>query len=131
MFISDSNALGTTLLTLIPFVILALYTFRAVEDNKATVITLQRVVWGIFTAFILFFYISGLIQGKIEALSGFGAIYILTTIVSACIFVWNPILIRQLANMQHQAMKEVAERRFKGAGEAIKNLYNLEKGEGR
>ncbi len=102
------NALGSTLLTMIPFAILALYTYRAVEDNNPKTITLQRVVWGMFTLFLVYFYISGLLQGKIESLSGYGLVYIIATVAAAVIFTLNTKFIHQLAKMHVEAMKETA-----------------------
>lgn len=107
------NALGATLLTLIPFAILALYTFRVVEDNDAKKVTLQKVIWGMFTLFLVYFYINGWIQNKITGFSGLGIAYLIATLSAALVFFFNSALVSQLAKMHVEAMKVTAEANMK------------------
>ncbi len=114
------NALGSTLLTMIPFAILSLYTFRVIQDNDPGKITIQRIIWGIFTLFLLYMYISGSYGGKIELLSSYGLIYMIATVGAAIAFFKNPTLVHQLAKMHVEAMKETAQTNIATMGLAIK-----------
>ena len=110
VILTSYNALGTTLLTMIPFGILALFTYRAVSDNSAGMITIQRIVWGLFALYLVASFISGYRQERLLPTSGYGIVYIIATIGATIAFISNKTLIHQLAVMQTDAAKEVAKR---------------------
>lgn len=125
VILTSYQALGATLITLIPFTILALYTYRAAEDGKPRLITLQRVIWFMFTIFLLYFYISGVVSGKINIASGYGAIYLLATLVSAVCFFMNPFIVHQIVVMHTQAAKEAAVKNLSTIETGLKGLHTV------
>ena len=48
------TAFGGTLITLLPFVILSAFMFRAVRDGNVQLMVLQHIAWGIFAVFLLY-----------------------------------------------------------------------------
>lgn len=53
------SAFGGTLITLLPFVILGMFTIRAVKDGEVQLLVLQHIAWGIFAVFLLYVLATG------------------------------------------------------------------------
>jgi hypothetical protein len=101
------SALGGTLLTLVPFIILSGFTIRAVIDGNLQLMVLQHIAWALFTVFLIY-----------TLFQNFSALVLVIAILSGILTFGNSSLL-QLFQKQVLGAKVVA---------STKNLRDIETG---
>jgi|SRR3989344_152206 len=128
--VTSYTALGLTLTALIPFLVVAGFTFTAVRNNDAVMMVMSQIAWGFFALFSLYRFWTLVYSNRLgiaETLADnpVAIIILATTILSALIFIFSKQIRRSLARMIIEAEIEAAKKGGKEATAEIKILREM------
>lgn len=127
--LNSYSALGLTLITLIPLMILAGLTYRAAtaptDRGKVQLIMIQYFAWILFAIYSTYRVIYDWAVAK-EGSGVMNAILLATAIAAVVVVLFNRYLVKMIVHKYVQSSKEAAQETFDKAGDALKNLRKLE-----
>lgn len=124
--LNSYTAAGLAIITLIPLAVLAILSWQAVESGKPQIMILQWLLWVLYGIYLVYRVWLTLGEGS----KFVDVTLVITALVAIGMIFLNKPILGFVAKRYVQEEKKAAERRFKEAGEALKNLSNLEKGAG-
>ncbi len=111
------TALGITLTSVVPFIIILLFMYKLAEDPKPAKIIMMRLV-GVFFAVFLIYRLVALLGSSVETPTNVWewatAVYAITLAATVAVMVWSKALLRML--LSQRAIGEVR------AGEALSKM---------
>jgi hypothetical protein len=122
--LTSYQALGVTLLFVIPFVVLGFFTIQSVRKRKVTGVVLQRYLWLVFAIYISWRLIDATFIKKLLSVAG-GAttvvIIIAATVASWLLFLFNKKIVRLIAADIDEGLIGEMERKQKLAAAKVKS----------
>ena len=118
--LTSYTALGLTIATLIPILVLVGLTYRAATSGIASLILLQKFAWLLFGAYLGYKIITLFIAGE-----GSGVVTIIVGVAALAAIVMNLMnktIIKWIMKAKLEALKEAGESKTEGAAAAISLL---------
>lgn len=107
ILLTSYEALGLTLIFLVPLIILGLFTLRVAAVGDASGVLFQYLMWIIYGGFLAGTFVVGMVNSKISVSDPFAWIYLGAVVFVALVVVFNHPLIKWIANT---ILKEETER---------------------
>ncbi len=92
------GALGMTLLYIFPTLILMFFTFRVVREGQATGIVLQYAMWIIYSCFLAYRFIQGIITGDLDTTETSTWVFLGVIIITVFVVIANKWLRKRLGD---------------------------------
>ena len=122
--LTSYEAFGLTLLFVVPFIILGLFTLRIAAVGGAGGVLFQYLLWIIYGAFLAGTFVVGLVNGKLERTDPFVWIYLGTVVLVFLVVLFNHFIIKWMG-------KRVLEQQSERSENVLEKAVTLRKMEAR
>ncbi|MEN9626457.1 MAG: hypothetical protein RL557_785 [archaeon] len=103
------DAYGLTITFFIPLIALGLFTLRVADHGSVNGIIAQRIIWGVYAVFLVWSFVTGILNNEINMQDPFSWIYLVMVGIIILIVIFNTTFIRALSNMEREAEVERGE----------------------
>jgi len=122
------SALGLTLISIIPFLIIAGFTYTAIKSGDPSQFLLQKIAWGMFAAFMVYKSVYFFIyEDYTNASMTILGILVGMTIIALLLFLFNRSITTAFTRQYLEAELRAGGRRAQEAATAIRHLSDFER----
>ena len=118
--LASYEALGLTLLFILPSLILVFFTYRIAAVGGAGGVVAQHIIWFIYFIFLVWKFITGIINGQISPNNSITWVFVGILILAGLAALFNKLFIKWFG-------KEVLEAQSQSAGSVLKRAIALRK----
>ena len=120
VLLASYEALGLTLLFILPSLILVFFTYRVAFVGGAAGVIAQHIIWFVYFIFLCWKFVTGITSGKISPNNSITWVFVGILLLAGFVAIFNKLFIKWFT-------KEVLEAQSEAAGKVLKRAVALRK----